>query len=175
MTIEPRSSRYRRRQINHLATDGVLAKDSALLDLLALELRHDTGDIQQEATLGCVFRRCGEKHHGAVGLLEFFKEKKLVGQVPREPVGCVGQDSLVGPCPYLVAQARQRWPVEGCSGNSIVRELGDDLVPLAGGELAQLRHLRSQAVPLGLLLGGDTSVEGSSHLEPARRSSSNTL
>ena len=28
MTIEPRSSRYRRRQINHLATDGVLAKDS---------------------------------------------------------------------------------------------------------------------------------------------------
>jgi putative addiction module component (TIGR02574 family) len=28
VTIEPRSSRYRRRQINHLATDGVLAKDS---------------------------------------------------------------------------------------------------------------------------------------------------
>ena len=27
MTIEPRSSRYRRRQINHLAPDGVLAKD----------------------------------------------------------------------------------------------------------------------------------------------------
>jgi two-component system cell cycle response regulator DivK len=28
VTIEPRSSRYRRRQINHLATtDGVLAKD----------------------------------------------------------------------------------------------------------------------------------------------------
>jgi hypothetical protein len=28
VTIEPRSSRYRHRQIDHLATDGVLAKDS---------------------------------------------------------------------------------------------------------------------------------------------------
>ncbi len=27
MTIEPRSSPYQRRQIKHLATDGVLAKD----------------------------------------------------------------------------------------------------------------------------------------------------
>ncbi len=30
MTIEPRSSPYQRRQINHLATDGVLAKDNVL-------------------------------------------------------------------------------------------------------------------------------------------------
>jgi hypothetical protein len=38
-----------------------------------------------------------------------------MGQVPREPVGSVGEDCLVGPCPHVVTKASQGWAVQSSS------------------------------------------------------------
>ena len=50
MTIESRSSPYQRRQINHLATDGVLAKDTSRRGLEFLE-RSDYRTQHREFTV----------------------------------------------------------------------------------------------------------------------------